>query len=65
MTHTIVASGTVVLHECDTWSGAIDWLDRYLRDGDGGHDLFQIKAEGEVRATYLIDRTEEFDDEQE
>jgi hypothetical protein len=63
MIYTIVASGTVVLHECDTWSGAIDWLDRYLRDGVGGHDLFQIKADGEVRATYLIDRAEEFDDE--
>jgi hypothetical protein len=61
VSYTIVASGTVVLHECDTWSEAVDWLERYIADGDGGHDLFEIKADGETRARYLIDRTEEYD----
>lgn len=64
MSCSVVASGSVVLHECDTWSEAVGWLDRYLHDGDGGHDIFEIKKDGVTCAKYIIDRTEEYADDE-
>lgn len=49
----VLGEGREVLHECDKWSEAVDWLRRYTDDGCGGWAWFTLTLDGAVRATFM------------
>lgn len=56
MRYKVLGNGETILHECDSWSEAVGWLERYLNGGDGGYDWFALTRDDEVRAKYMINK---------
>lgn len=50
----VLGEGREVLHECDLWSEAVEWLRRYTDSGTGGWSWFEISKDGVVRAKLAI-----------